>query len=156
MKETNSSETSDSRKSDYDEKIGQDERAKILSRLRGLTSWVGGMIPENEEIEGHRIPLRNIVYGFVATENPTDEEIEGALSLANVLERKVGELENFVRTGDITKAEGHRLEDEIRGLIKAIDELRHLKGDAMGMRAKAMASKVDDQRRWLDFVNRIK
>jgi hypothetical protein len=156
MRKTTSPGTSDSRKLETDEKLSQDERARIMSHLRGLTSWVGGMIPEDEEIEGNRVPLRDIVYDFLAIENPTEEEIEGALFLAEVLEKKVGELEEILRNGNITKAEGHRLEDEIRGLLKAIDDLRHLKGDSLGVREKMITSKVEDQRRWLDFVKKTK
>jgi len=156
MKGPLTSRASDAMKSDLDDRISEDERAKILANLRGLTSWVGGMIPEQEEIEGKRIPLRDIVYSYVAEENPTDEEIEGALSLANVLEKKGSELENAIKTGDITRGEAHRLEDEIKGLLKAGDALKHLKGDAIGIKAKALAAKVGDARRWLEFVKKIR
>ncbi|MGD0056763.1 MAG: DUF5788 family protein [Methanomassiliicoccales archaeon] len=143
-------------KSDLDDRISEDERTRILANLRSLTSWVGGMIPEEEEIEGKRIPLRDIVYSYIAEETPTDEEIEGALSLAVVLEKKGWELENLIKTGDIKRSEAHRLEDETKGLLKAADALRHLKGDVMGVKAKALAAKVGDARRWLEFVKKIK
>lgn len=141
--------------SDLDDKISEDERAGILASLRGPTSWVGCMIPELEEVEGKRIPLRDIVYNYLVKENPTDEEIDGALSLANVLEVRTSQLEDTIRTGDITRREAHRLEEEIKGLLKAADALRHLKGDAMEVRAKARAAEVGDARRWLEFVKKI-
>lgn len=114
------------------------------------------MIPEQEEIEGKRIPLRDVVYRYKAEETPTSEEIEGALALANVLQNRAEGLENVIRTEDMSRSRATELEEHVRGLLKASDALRHLRGDALEIKARALDSKVADERRWLEFVRRIR
>ncbi len=156
MNEAEASRSFDPMTSDLDSKISEEERRKILASLRGPTAWVGCMIPEIEEIEGERIPLRDLVYDYIIKENPTDEEIEGALSLASVLEKKAKSLEDTLARDEITRREAYRYQEKIKGLLKAIDALRHLRSDAMEVKARALAAKVVDARRWLEFVKRVK
>lgn len=156
MNEKTRSRTLDQMTSDLDDRISEDERRRVLASLHGPTSWVGSMIPELEEIEGKQMRLRDIVFDYMVKENPTDDEIEGALSLASVLEEKTKELEDSISTGEITRREAYRYEEEIKGLLKAIDALRHLRGDAMEVKAKARAAEVGDTRRWLEFVKKIR
>lgn len=139
-----------------DEKLSDEERKRIISRLHGLSSWVGSLIPEFEEVEGRRIPLRDVVFRYSAYENPTEEEIEGAFALALVLEKKAKRFEGVIEEGNITTSEARRLEQEVRGLLKAADTLRHLRGDALDVKAKAASARIQDEKRWLDFVARIR
>jgi hypothetical protein len=156
MRDIKRSAASDGRKPGAEDRISEHDRAQILASLRGPSSWVGGMIPEQEEIEGKRIPLRDVVYRYKAEETPTSEEIEGALALANVLQNRAEGLENVIRTEDMSRSRAKELEEHVRGLLKASDALRHLRGDALEIKASALDSKVADERRWLEFVRRIR
>ncbi len=131
-----------------------EERRRILARIHSLFYWVGVLVPEEELIEDTRIPLRDIVYNFISKENPTEEEIQGALALAKVLEKKAHELEEKIKEGDITKAEARKLFEETAGLLRAVDDLRHAKGDVLEVRTKALMAKIDDEKRWLEFVKK--
>lgn len=150
------SAASNRRKPGADDRISEHDRAEILASLRGPSSWVGGLIPEQEEIEGKKIPLRDVVYRYKAVETPSSEEIEGALALANVLQKKAEGLENVIRVEDMSRSRAMELEEHVRGLLKASDALRHLKSDALEIKARALDSKVADERRWLEFVRRIR
>lgn len=139
-----------------DEKLTPEERARILSRLHSLLYWVGILIPDVEIIENHRIPLRDIVYNFISKDEPTDEEVKGALALAHSLERKAKKLEEELEKQDLTKSRARELYEEIAGLLRAVDDLRHSKGQDFEIKARALMSKVDDEKRWLEFIERIK
>ncbi|MDD1765424.1 MAG: DUF5788 family protein [Methanomassiliicoccales archaeon] len=156
MRDIKRSATSSGRKPGAEERISEHDRVEILASLRGPSSWVGGLVPEQEEIEGKRIPLRDVVYRYTAVQTPTSDDIEGALALANVLQKKAEGLENVIGTEDISRSKAMELEEHVRGLLKASDALRHLKGDALEIKARALDSKVADERRWLEFVRRIR
>lgn len=138
------------------EKLTPEERSRILSRLHSLLYWVGILIPDEEVINDHKIPLRDIVFNFISKDEPTDEEVMGALALAHSLEKKAKRLEEELEEGKLTKSRAQELYEEIAGLLRAVDNLRHSKGQDFEIKARALMSKVDDERRWLEFIERIK
>lgn len=46
--------------------------------------------------------------------------------------------------------------DEICGLLRAVDELRNSHGEVAKYKRAALMAKVNDQRRWLQFVDELK
>ncbi|MDH7508108.1 MAG: DUF5788 family protein [Methanomassiliicoccales archaeon] len=139
-----------------DERLTPEERSRILARLHSLLYWVGVLIPDEEVIDDHKIPLRDIVFDFISKEEPTDEEVMGALALAHSLEKKAKGLEEELEVGRLTKSRARELYEEIAGLLRAVDDLRHSKGQDFEIKARALMSKVDDEKRWLEFIERIK
>ncbi|MBC7108124.1 MAG: hypothetical protein H5T41_04980 [Methanomassiliicoccales archaeon] len=138
------------------EKLTPEERARVLSRLHSLLYWVGVLIPEEELIDDQRIPLRDVVYDFTSKEEPTDDEVRGALALAHLLEEKAKVLEEKLQTEELTRLKARKLYEEIAGLLRAVADLRHSKSQDFEIKAKALMSKVDDERRWLEFIEKIK
>jgi len=102
------------------------------------------------------VDLRDAVYNYIASDSPTEEEIQGAMSLAMLLQCKVDDMEDRMRHDDITMEEADELLDHILGLKRAIDELKRRSGPASEVRLQMMMHKVDDQRRWLDFIRSVK
>jgi len=141
---------------DSRESISEADRRKLLSKIRSSLFWVGRMIPETEVIEGEKVDLRGAVYNYIASDCPTEEEIQGAMSLAMLLQCKVDDMEDRMRHDDITREEADELLDHILGLKRAIDELKRRSGPASEVRLQMMMHKVDDQRRWLDFIRSVK
>jgi hypothetical protein len=45
--------------------------------------------------------------------------------------------------------------DEICGLLRAVDEIRHAQDASAQIKAKALMNRVTDERRWLDFVRSV-
>jgi len=135
--------------------LTEDDRARILSRIHSLLYWLGKFIPEEELLEGQKVKLRDVIYAYVTKPNPTPEEVEGALSLAEALDKKARALEDDLRAKKLSKGQAHLLLDEICGLLRAVEEIRKSKGPEAQVKALALMSKVKDERRWLEFVKQV-
>jgi len=136
--------------------LTEQDRRLILGRIHSLLFWVGKFIPEDELLEGQVVPLRDIVFHFVGKTDPSPEEVEAALSLANVLKRRAKELETCLsKCPDLTKGRAHMIMDETNGLLRAIDEIHHAKGADERMKVQALMSKVKDEKQWLNFIKEV-
>ncbi len=133
----------------------EDDRRRILNRIHSLLFWLGKLIPEEELLEGEKIPLREVTYRYIMSENPSPEEVQGALELADALETKAKQLEKQLVEEHLTKGEAHVILDEICGLLRAVDDIRKSKGANAPIKAKAIMNRVQDERRWLSFVKKI-
>ena len=143
--------------SDQDSRpLTEEDRRKILARIHSLLYWLGEFIPEEEILEGQKLPLRDIVYQFIIKPNPSDEEVEAALSLANALNKKAKEQEACLQSCEgLTKGQAHQIMDEINGLLRAVDEIRHSKGADEMIKSVALMARVNDEKRWLAFVKEV-
>ena len=135
--------------------LTEEDRRKILGRIHSLLFWLGKFIPEEELLEGEKIPLRDVIFRYIMKENPSPEEVQGALDLADALEVKARQLEKQVQEGILTKGEAHVILDEICGLLRAVDDIRKSRGANAPIKAKAMMNRVQDERRWLSFVKNV-
>ncbi len=131
------------------------DRQKILARIHSLLYWLGKFVPEEELLDGRKVKLRDVIHNYVSKANPTAQDIEGAMSLANALENKARKLEEELRTEKMSKGNAHIILDEICGLMRAVDEIRHAKSTDAYAKAVALMSRVRDERRWQDFIRRI-
>jgi hypothetical protein len=132
------------------------DRAKIISRIHSALFWLGKFIPEEELIEGQEVPLRDVIFNFVSKEHPSEDEVLEALSLADAMQKKARELEASLKDEEkLTKGQAHMLLDEICGLMRAVDEIRNSRGADAQLKAKALMTKVSDEKRWQDFVKSV-
>lgn len=141
---------------DRSERLSESERKAIISRIHSLLYWVGMFVPQMEIVDGRQVQLRDVVYRFVSKENPTLEEVQGAKALSDLLEKKARELELEIRERDVTRVHAYQLLDEICGLLRAVDELRFAHGRTAKYKITALMAKVNDERRWLQFVEQLK
>jgi hypothetical protein len=135
--------------------LTEEDRRKILGRIHSLLFWLGKFIPEEELLEGEKVPLRDVIFRYIMKENPSPEEVQGALDLADALEAKARQLEKQLQEGILTKGEAHAILDEICGLLRAVDDIRKSRGANAPIKAKAMMDRVQDERRWLTFVKNV-
>lgn len=138
------------------EKLTDEDRRQLLSKTRSTFFWVGKRIPETELVEGEKVELRKVVFNYIANKSPTEEEMKGALSLATCLQRKVKEMETRLREEEMTVAEAENLLEHMLGLMRGIDALKRHGGKASEVRMQALMSKMDDQRRWINFVRSLR
>jgi len=124
--------------------LTEEDRRKILSRIHSLLFWLGKFIPEEELLEGEKVPLRDVIFRYIMKENPSPEEVQGAR-----------QLEKQLQGGILTKGEAHAILDEICGLLRAVDDIRKSRGANAPIKVKAMMNRVQDERRWLSFVKNV-
>ncbi len=135
--------------------LTEDDRRKILSRIHSLLFWLGKSIPEEELLEGVKVPLREVIFRFIINEHPTGEEVQGAMDLADTLEAKARQLEKQLHENHLSRGEAHIILDEICGLLRAVDDIRKARGASAPVKAKAVMNRVQDERRWLTFVKKV-
>jgi hypothetical protein len=136
--------------------LTEQDRAKIMARIHSALFWLGKFIPEEEIIEGQEVPLRDVIFNFVSKEHPSEDKVIEALSLADAMQKKARELEMSLKTEDgLTKGQAHMLLDEICGLMRAVDEIRTSRGADAQLKAKALMTKVSDEKRWQEFVKSV-
>lgn len=142
---------------DMDGVLTEDERQRIIKRLHSLFSWVGSSIPETEVISGEPLDLRNVVTELITKPVLTPEDIEKAWRLAQSIADRERYLEKVIISGDITEERALELLEEARGLLRAMDELEHIRESGEIFEEKdALMVKVDDEKRWKEFLDRVK
>lgn len=136
--------------------LTKEDRARIVSRIHSLLFWVGEMIPQEVEIEGRSVPLRDVVFRYIMSDSPSDEERKEAARLAYMLDQHVGGMEEEIKHGDLTRARACELMNEARAYLRAVDELRNASGKEAEIKRHALMSRVDDARRWKRFVEKVR
>ncbi len=136
--------------------LTDEERRKIISRFHSLFFWVGEVIPELEDLEGNEVPLKDVVFHFITDMSPNEETVNGARKLASLLENKAKALENDLATEDMERDRAYQIMHEALGLLRAVDELHQVTLEDRHVKARALMTKVNDEHRWLKFVNQIK
>lgn len=133
-----------------------EERNRILSRFHSLLFWVGENVPDTEELDGQKVPLRDVVFRFITEEQPGEDTVRSAHELARSLESKARSLEKDLRLEPMERETAYRVMHEALGLLRAVDELRDLKLEERNVRARELMSKVSDEKRWLSFLQKVR
>jgi hypothetical protein len=137
--------------------LTEDERARIIKRLHSMLSWVGSIIPDKEVISGQPVDLRNAISEFIRKSELTKEDLKKARGLARGISERERDLEGTIVHGDITEEEALELLEEARGLLRAIEELSNIQERGKAIKIKEdLLSKVDDEKRWKKFIDKIK
>ncbi|OPY31234.1 MAG: hypothetical protein A4E32_01684 [Methanomassiliicoccales archaeon PtaU1.Bin124] len=136
--------------------LNQRERERLLGRIHSALYWVGEFVPDEYEIDGRKIKLRDTIYSFISKDDPTEEEVEAALGLANRLQKEVREREDDLRHMNLSVDDAKELMDEVAGLMRAVDELRHIEDEKVDYTKQRLLDRINDERRWLKFVKEIK
>jgi hypothetical protein len=132
------------------------ERRKILSRLHAILSWVGVRIPEECNIDGERIMLRNRVDRFVFDDEIDDQERAEVQELIDKLEDRAEILVDELQYEDMTLEEAENLLARTIGLMRAVDELKHLEiEEEWEEKHSKVMEQVDDAKRWHEFTKRV-
>ncbi len=132
------------------------ERRRILRRLHSFFGWVGVRIPDELDLDGERVQLRERVDRFVFDDFIDDEEQVEVLELIDKLEKKSAILEEELEVEQMTLEEAESLLRRAIGVLRAIDELKHLDDEDEWEDAhRQLMERVDDAQRWREFTKRV-
>lgn len=132
------------------------ERRKILARLHATLSWVGVRIPEECNIDGERIRLRDLVDRFVFDDEIDDQERAEVEDLIDKLEDRAEILVEELEYEEMTLEEAEKLLARTIGLLRAVDELKHLEDEEeWAQKRNKVMEQVDDAKRWHEFTKRV-
>lgn len=136
--------------------LSDEERRRILVRLHSTLGWVGVRIPDECDLDGRRVALRELVDRFVFDDHIDESERAEALALIDQLEDKSEILEEELAAEDLTLEEAERILKGAIGVLRAIDELKHLDdAEEWEDQRRAVMEVVDDAQRWRDFTKRV-
>ncbi|NIP36573.1 MAG: hypothetical protein GWN18_16555, partial [Thermoplasmata archaeon] len=103
-----------------------------------------------------RVQLRERVDRFVFDDYIDDEERAEVLELIDKLEKKSAILEEELEVEQMTLEEAEALLRRAIGVMRAIDELKHLEDEEEWEDAhRQLMERVDDAQRWRDFTKRV-
>jgi hypothetical protein len=136
--------------------LTKDDRTRIASRIHSLLFWVGEMIPQEIRLENRSVPLREVVFRYIMSDSPSDEERKDAAALAQMLDQLVRDMEEEIKHGDVTRARACELMNEARSYLRAVDELRNASEKDADIKRHSLMNRVDDARRWKRFVEKVR
>ncbi|MBE0518143.1 MAG: hypothetical protein IH630_02815 [Thermoplasmata archaeon] len=152
-----SDERPESLLSDGRQMLSEEERHKMISTIHSMVFWVGVLVPEYEVVGDQEIELRDIVYDLSTKNDLTLEDIARIDNLFGLIKTRERELEHKLAHDPMTLDAAKALMDEIRGLLRAMDDLRFAETDDHVEVGKAeVLSRVKDAQRWKNFVDQIK
>jgi len=141
----------------WDGVLSPQERQRIIARIHSVFGAVGARIPDIEVMDGERVNLRELIFDYIGEPSPTREDIERADRLAGGLEKKMAELEDRLRQDELSERAAVDLMREALGVLRALEHLRNLKDpERAPLARKAVLGRVDDERRWLEFIRKVK
>ncbi|MFQ6120329.1 MAG: DUF5788 family protein [Methanosarcinales archaeon] len=143
--------------------ISEKERELFLDDLHRYLVWVGEKIPDQVKLDGKVLNLHELIWRFINKKKLSDKELEYIDKLIPLLEHKEKQDERLLETSPLICDEAEQIHDEAAGLIRAIMDLKDIedrtikdykKFDTEEKRERD--NKVEDARRWLNFLKQIK
>lgn len=140
-----------------EEILTKKERQKVWARVHSLLFWVGETVPDEVEISGRKIPLRELVHSFIHKQELSEDEVRDMKALIKDLRKREKFFERLLALPDITREEAEEISHRLLGILRAIDELRSLEeGPERDIEKKALMEKIEDEKRWQKFTKGIR
>ncbi|KAF5411638.1 MAG: hypothetical protein C5S43_03015 [Candidatus Methanocomedens sp.] len=149
----------DSTRFDFDELISQNDRNHLLNGLHRYLVWVGEVIPEKITVDDHEIQLRDLVWKLMNEKRLIPNEKKCIRGLIHSLEQKEKLDEEQIENAKLTRAQAEQIHNEAAGLLRAIMDLQDLeesKIKKVDFDEVSTRDKVQDARRWVNFVKQMK
>lgn len=168
---------------DLGDYLTESERRKLLANLHHLSVWIGIQIPEKLNIDKEAlekemkkdlleekdllpeinltegvVDLRHLIWKLIHEKEISEEERVEIKELARVLKTKEIEDEDILKHKNLTHQEAKQLYEETAGLIRTLLDMKDIlnKKERSYTAKKEIKRKVDDVKRWNDFVERVK
>jgi hypothetical protein len=126
------------------------ERKQLLERVGREAATIGADIPEEIEVQGEPLELRQFVFEIKRRDTVPAEERERVDDAKRNLRRERNERLERIEEGEISFAEGERLAASIIGIDRALNALEQL--DPVDLESEAARQEAADQKRWMNFL----
>jgi len=128
------------------------ERKQLLERIEREGATVGADIPEEIEIQGERIALREFVFEIRRRETVPPGERERVERAKRNLRRERLQRKQRIEDGEVSYGEGQELARAIVGIDRALNALEQL--GSVDVEHEAEAKEAADRKRWLKFLRK--
>lgn len=126
------------------------ERKQLLERVGREGATIGAQIPEEIDVQGERVELRDFVFEIKRRETVPSGERERVEQAKRNLRRERIERMDRLEEGEISREEGERLAESIIGIDRALEGLQNL--SPADVEAEAKAQEIADRKRWTRFM----
>lgn len=133
--------------------MNDEQRRRLLGKIRRPGSTIGESIPDEVALQGTTVDVKALVFECddLAVVPPSKrDEIE---DVKTALRRGRLERKQRIAEGDISYEDGERLVEELHGLDRAINALEELDEPDLG--EKLRRKKLDDARELLSLVRQM-
>jgi hypothetical protein len=168
---------------EIDAYLTDDERSRLISNLHRILCWVGVQVPdsykanketiekelERDDVHESDLPpevhlkegsidLRNLIWRLVNEKEITEKEKVEVEGLIDLLQSEEKRDEAVLKEQTLTHHQAREIFDQTAGIIRSLLDLKELLSnkEKTDSREKAIRRKVDDAKRWNDFVKRVK
>jgi hypothetical protein len=140
-----------------DDVISDEERERLISELHRFLAWVGEQLPDKVDVDGKTIKVHDIIWDCMHRKEFSEQDKEHFMELIRLLETKEKYDEETLARANLTREEAKKLYHETASLIRALIDLRECEGGKVKLKESGddIRKKIDDARRWLDFLKSI-
>lgn len=111
---------------DDGERIDDRERQRLLDATRRQSGTIGDAVPEELEVRGSTIDLREFVMECRRLDAIPEAQREAIEAVKTDLRRERLARKQEIEDGDVTRAEAERLVESVRGIDRALNALEGL------------------------------
>jgi hypothetical protein len=129
------------------------ERKVLLERVDREAATIGAQIPEEVDVQGEPVRLREFVFEVKKLEQVPESRQAEVAELKTLLRRERLQRRQRLEEADISKAEGEALVETIIGLDRALHALENL--GPTSLEAEAQAASAADKKRWFSFLRDV-
>ena len=126
------------------------ERAQLLARIDRDGATVGSSIPEEVDVQGETLALREFVFETSRRDSIPPGERDRVDRAKRTLRRERNERVERIETGDVTREEAERDVEIVIGIDRALTALESL--GSTDLEATQRAAEAADAKRWTSFL----
>jgi Family of unknown function (DUF5788) len=162
--------------------LTDDERRRLVTSLHDILTWIGVQppyefridpellkkemekldlkesIPPELHLDKGVIDLRNLIWRLVNEKRLTENEEAEIKELINILRIKENQDEETLKEANLTCQQAKQLYGETESIIRSLVDLKEIlsqKKSSGYERDEVVKKKVDDIKRWNDYVKNI-
>jgi hypothetical protein len=126
------------------------ERKQLLERVRREGATVGASIPDEIEVQGETVDLREFVFEIGRRDTVPPGERERVETAKRNLRRERLQRVQRIEDGDITREEGEALVESVVGIDRALNALEDL--GPVDLEGEVQRQEAADRKRWMRFL----
>ena len=126
------------------------ERKQLLERVGREAATIGAEIPEEIEVQGERLELRQFVFEIKRRDTVPAGERDRVDDAKRNLRRERNDRLELIEDGEVSYERGEELANSIIGIDRALDALGQLR--PVDVEQEAARQEAVDQKRWMNFL----
>jgi hypothetical protein len=126
------------------------ERKQLLERVNREGATVGASIPDEIEVQGETVDLREFVFEIKRRDTVPPGERERVETAKRNLRRERLQRVQRIEDGDVTREEGEALVESVVGIDRALNALESL--GPVDLEGEMERQEAADRKRWMKFL----